>query len=208
MGDPDLKNIKREYRRKVREKLAETSEEYRSEASAAIALNALNIKEMKRAKTVLAYFSVGKEPGTLAIISKLLAMGKTVCLPLCTDVDEKGRRIEGADAAGVMQARVIKSFDDLEPGAYGIPEPKPYTKAAAPEKIDLIILPCVACGRDCSRIGHGAGYYDKFLTTVRPDCFRMALCFEAVMADSVPAEEHDIPVDAVVTEETVYRWRG
>ena len=65
----------------------------------------------------------------------------------------------------------------------------------------------MSCDRQCRRIGHGAGYYDKYLKTVRKDCFTMALCYEEALADELPMEEHDVPVDAVVTEKTVYRWR-
>lgn len=207
---------KEQIRKEMKEKLNATSEEYRSEASAKIALNALNIPEMKEqkrtgllglkktGKTVLAYCSVGNEPSTLALIDSLLKSGRRVCLPLCTDLDEEGHRTGAFDA---MEARVITSFDDLAAGAYGIPEPKAETELVPPEEIDIIILPCVGCDRQCRRIGHGAGYYDKYLTTVRKDCFTMALCYEEVLVDELPVEEHDMPVDAVVTEKTVYRWR-
>ena len=207
---------KEKIRKELKEKLNATSEDYRKEASAKIALNALNIPEMKEQKrtgflglkktekTVLAYCSVGTEPSTLALIDSLLKSGRKVCLPLCTDLDEEGHRTGAFDA---MEARVITSFDDLTAGAYGIPEPKADTELVPPEEIDIIILPCVGCDRQCRRIGHGAGYYDKYLTTVRKDCFTMALCYEEALAEELPAEEHDMPVDAVVTEKTVYRWR-
>ena len=207
---------KEKIRKEIKEKLKATSEDYRKEASAKIALNALNIPEMKEQKrtgflglkktekTVLAYCSVGNEPSTLALIDSLLKSGKKVCLPLCTDLDEEGHRTGAFDA---MEARVITSFDDLTAGAYGIPEPKADTELVPAEEIDIVILPCVGCDRQCRRIGHGAGYYDKYLTTVRKDCFTMALCYEEALADELPAEEHDVPVDAVVTEKTVYRWR-
>ena len=207
---------KEKIRKEIKEKLNATSEDYRKEASAKIALNALNIPEMKEQKrtgflglkktekTVLAYCSVGNEPSTLALIDSLLKSGKRVCLPLCTDLDEEGHRTGAFDA---MEARVITSFDDLTAGAYGIPEPKADTELVPAEEVDIVILPCVGCDRQCRRIGHGAGYYDKYLTTVRKDCFTMALCFEEALADELPAEEHDVPVDAVVTEKTVYRWR-
>lgn len=207
---------KEEIRKRIKEKIGATSEDYRSEASAKIALNALNIPEMKAQKrtgflglrktekTVLAYCSVGNEPSTLALIDSLLKSDRKVCLPLCTDLDEEGHRTGAFDA---MEARAITGFDDLVPGAYGIPEPKADTALVPPEEIDIIILPCVGCDRQCRRIGHGAGYYDKYLTTVRRDCFTMALCYEEALADELPAEEHDMPVDAVVTEKTVYRWR-
>ena len=207
---------KEKIRKEIKEKLKATSEDYRKEASAKIALNALNIPEMKEQKrmgflglkktekTVLAYCSVGNEPSTLALIDSLLKSGRKVCLPLCTDLDEAGHRTGAFDA---MEARVITSFDDLTAGAYGIPEPKADTELVPAEEIDIVILPCVGCDRQCRRIGHGAGYYDKYLTTVRKDCFTMALCYEEALADELPMEEHDVPVDAVVTEKTVYRWR-
>jgi len=160
--------------------------------------------EVRDCKTILAYFSVGKEPATLALISKLLEEGKRVCLPLCVDLDEEGHRTGTVDA---MEARVIRSFDDLVPGAYGIPEPAADTEVMLPEYVDLIILPCLSCDRNCNRIGHGAGYYDKYLSKIRKDCFTVAICFEEVLADEIPTEPHDRPVDAVVTEKQIYRWR-
>lgn len=200
-----IREAKQACRSEAHRLLAEAGEEYRASASSAIALNLLGLPELKKARNVMAYCSVGSEPATLAIIDKLLGMrGKTVCLPLCTDIGEDGRR--GGDA-GIMEARVIKSFDDLVPGAYGIPEPAADTKLMAPGRIDLIIMPCVSCDRWCNRIGHGAGYYDYYLSMVSPDCFKAALCFEKAMLDEIPSGEHDVPVDAVVTEETVYRWR-
>ena len=198
---------KEQLRKEIREKLNAASEEYRQDASSAIALNVLTMPEVRDCKTILAYFSVGKEPATLALISKLLDEGKRVCLPLCTDLDEEGHRVDTEDAEDAMQARVIKSFEDLVPGAYGIPEPSADTEMMPPEYVDLIILPCISCDRNCNRIGHGAGYYDKYLSKVRSDCFKVAMCYEAVLADEIPTEPHDRPVDAVVTEKQIYRWR-
>ena len=203
----DVKKSKTEYRKEAKEKLAALTDDYLSSASAAIAVNVLSMEAVRKAKDILVYYSVGREPATLALIDSLLKDGKRVCLPLCTDLDEEGRRIEGTAAAESMQARRIKSFDDLAAGAYGIPEPKPETGIVPPHKIDVIILPCVACDRNCQRLGHGAGYYDKYLSLVKDKCVTLALCYEKLLADELPAEEHDIPVDAVVTEETVYRWR-
>ena len=203
-------------RKEIREKIDAAGEEYLREASAKIALNALNIPEMKEqkrtgflglkktGKTVLVYCSVGNEPSTLALINSLLESGRKVCLPRCIDLDEEGHRTGAFDA---MEARAITGFDDLATGAYGIPEPKEDTELVPAEEIDIVILPCASCDRKCRRLGHGAGYYDKYLKTVRKDCFTMALCYEEALADEIPVEEHDVPVDAVVTEKTVYRWR-
>ena len=68
----DKAELKKEYREKAANMLDMTDEEYRNSASAAIAVNALALPEMKKARSVMLYVSVGKEPATLALISKLL----------------------------------------------------------------------------------------------------------------------------------------
>lgn len=200
-----IKAAKTECRAEAKRIIKEAGEDYLSKASGTIALNLLGMEEMKKAYNVLMYCSVGSEPGTLAVIERLFRTSKKVCLPLCTDLDENGQRSGDLYA---MEARIIKGFDDLAPGAYGIPEPNAGTELMKPEDLDLIVLPCVACGRSFRRIGHGAGYYDKYLSLVGRNCFKVALCYEKLLFDDVPAEDHDMPVDAIVTEETVYRWRG
>ena len=192
----DINEAKKEYRAEARARLEATTEEYRSSASVTIALNAIALPEMKKAKTVLLYCSVGKEPSTLALITKLIESGKKVCLPRCTE--------------HTLEARRIKSIEHLVPGPYGIPEPvadDSVSPVVKPSKIDLVILPCVACGTDCSRLGHGAGYYDRFLKELKRDTFKAALCYDKILLEGIPMDKHDEYMNAVITEKTVYRWR-
>ena len=192
----DINETKRISREMARDALESTSEEYRSSASATIAVNALALPEMHKARTVMLYVSVDKEPATLALIVKLLEAGKKVCLPRCTE--------------HTLEARRIKSIEHLVPGPYGIPEPvadDSVSPVVKPSKIDLVILPCVACGTDCSRLGHGAGYYDRFLKELKRDTFKAALCYDKILLEGIPMDEHDEYMNAVITEKTVYRWR-
>ncbi len=192
----DINETKRISREMAKEALEATSEEYRSSASATIAVNALALPEMHKARTVMLYVSVDKEPATLALIVKLLEAGKKVCLPRCTE--------------HTLEARRIKSIEHLVPGPYGIPEPvadDSVSPVVKPSKIDLVILPCVACGTDCSRLGHGAGYYDRFLKELKRDTFKAALCYDKILLEGIPMDEHDEYMNAVITEKTVYRWR-
>lgn len=195
---------KRWWRREVRRQTEETTEDYRRDAARTIMEIVTSLDEYRSAETVFAYYSCRREVDTGGLIAQMLTDGKRLCLPLCTDLDERGKRFTEAPA---MEAREITSVAELVPGAYGIPEPAGDTQVVQPEEVDLIILPCVTCDRYCRRLGQGGGYYDKFLDSVRPDCAKIALCYEAVLADELPIEEHDMPVDAVVTEEQVYRWR-
>lgn len=203
----DINETKRISREMAKDALEATSEEYRSSASATIAVNVLALPEMKKARTVMLYVSVDKEPATLALIVKLLEAGKKVCLPRCADFAADGNRISEEHT---LEARRIKSIEYLVPGPYGIPEPvadDSISPVVKPSKIDLVILPCVACGTDCSRLGHGAGYYDRFLKELKRDTFKAALCYDKILLEGIPMDEHDEYMNAVITEKTVYRWR-
>ena len=63
---------------------------------------------------------------------------------------------------------------------------------------DLILVPCVTATPNGVRLGHGAGYYDRFLA--EHSAKTVCLCFGALLRGDLPAEETDIPVDLVITE--------
>ncbi len=93
----------------------------------------------------------------------------------------------------------IKSFKDLKSGAYGILEPIPEQRISmVPEMFDLVIVPGVAFDRQGGRLGHGKGYYDRFLE--QTSAFRLGLAFDCQLIDKVPVELHDVPMHAILTE--------
>ena len=158
----------------------------RKAAGASIASALLREPLYKTAKTVFCYVSTEREPDTGAIIADALASGKVLCVPKCI-------------GKGIMKAVRISSRADLHPGAYGIFEPAEGLPEIAPEDIDLAIVPCVAASRDGRRIGHGAGYYDRFLSPIKAK--RICLCFKAFLRDDIPMDAHDLLMDKVISED-------
>lgn len=184
---------KRWWRSKVREAQKELDDEYMKRASEQIGEKLFSLEEWKQAETVMLYVSAGKEVITREVILDAAEQGKRICLPLCTDTK-----------AHIMEARLWSEDVPLVAGAYGIPEPSPDTLTVPATDIDLVVLPCMSCDSHRDRLGHGAGYYDRFLEKLRNDATTVALCFEKIMAESLPVEEHDQPVDVVLTEENKY----
>ena len=78
------------------------------------------------------------------------------------------------------------------------------------EKIlDLIIVPGIGFDYQRNRIGFGGGFYDNFLTKVRKmkkEIVCVAVCYDFQIVEKVPTEEHDVRVDAVVSEKRVIEW--
>ena len=169
---------------------ASLEESYIADASAAIASRLFELPEYAAAQTVFCYMSMPREVQTDAVIDRALRDGKRVCIPLCR-------------GAGVMEAREYRAGDALSAGPYGIREPLEDAPVVPADEIDFAVIPCVACDRFCKRLGHGAGYYDRFLAeTGFP---KVALCFSKLIMTTIPVyKKTDVPMDVVVTETVTY----
>lgn len=69
--------------------------------------------------------------------------------------------------------------------------------------IDLIIVPGLGFDNKLNRLGFGMGYYDKFLS--QEDIYKIGLCFDEQIVDSIPTESHDIKMDMIITKNRVYK---
>ena len=158
--------------------------EYIKNSDEAILNKLLSLKELKSAGTVFLYHSTGREVSTVKLIELLIENGRSIALPVSSN-------------RGIMEFYPLNSLSQLRQGRYGIPEP-PVTQAVRPENSDIIIVPALCCDGSGHRLGHGAGYYDRYLAGC--DCFSVCLCRKALMEDKLPAESTDIAVSMVLTD--------
>ncbi len=188
----DIREQKKALRKQIWAAEKQLSQSYRDEAAAKICANIIGMPEYKAAEVVLAFVSMRREADMTAVLKDALASGKTLCVPLCV-------------GDGIMDFRQIRGPEDLEPGTYGIMEPKKSCPVIPPERVGFAVIPCVTCDRQGRRLGNGGGYYDRFLEKYRPP---MAIvCREKLMAGEVPMEPFDATVPVVVTEAGVFRSR-
>ena len=93
----------------------------------------------------------------------------------------------------------INSLSDLQPGAYGILEPKDGEEIT--DFTDSVcITPALSFDEKGYRLGYGGGYYDRFLADYTG--VSVGICYEEFIGGIV-TEEYDLPVDIVVTEEDI-----
>lgn len=185
----DVREQKRALRAEIKKRAGLLDETYRRPADERILAAVTGWELWRRARSVFIYVSVDWEPDTRHLIAAALAEGKRVYVPRCC-----GR--------GQMHALRILSQDQLSPGAFGIPEP-PEDAEPAPSDIDLTLAPCVTVSPTGARLGHGAGYYDRFLAGHYTVC--ACLCHGALLTAEIPVDEYDRPMDYVITERGIIK---
>ena len=73
--------------------------------------------------------------------------------------------------------------------------------------LDIVIVPAVVFDLEKNRIGFGGGYYDTFLKKIREENKKVlfiGICYDFQIIEKVPAEEHDVVLDFVVSESRIF----
>lgn len=176
---------KQNFRKEVKACLSSLPLGERQARSRAAAEHLLKLPAFRDAACILGYMAMGAECDPAFALAAAKEMGKRIVYPKCLPERQLGLYLP-------------RSKDALVPGAYGIFEPEPsLCEEIAPEEIDLLILPGLAFGRDMTRLGRGAGYYDRLLQRV--SAWKVGFAFDVQLFDTVPVEEWDEKADAVVT---------
>jgi 5-formyltetrahydrofolate cyclo-ligase len=143
-------------------------------------------------KVVALYSPVQGELKVAPLAERLRAAGAKPALP------------KVADPNIPMHFRLWLDEDPLEKGFGGIREPDVDAPAVVP---DVVIVPLSAFDRDGFRVGYGQGHFDRTLGSLareeRP--LTVGYAFSLQEAPEVPRELHDVPLDAVVTENELIR---
>ena len=73
--------------------------------------------------------------------------------------------------------------------------------------LNIVIVPAVVFDLEKNRIGFGGGYYDTFLKKIREKNKKVlfiGICYDFQIIEKVPAEEHDVVLDFVVSESRIF----
>ncbi len=188
----ELEDAKEALRKAVRAHRANRPARQREDDSARFAEH--GVQAVGDARCVAAYVSAPTEPDTAALLDALLGAGVRVLLPVL----------------GPGLARCWGEYsgrDSLAQQAPGRPL-EPSGEVLAPETLqeaDAVIAPALAVDSRGARLGQGGGWYDRALLHRRPGIPVFAMVHETELVHDVelPRVEHDVLVDAVITEE---RW--
>lgn len=88
-----------------------------------------------------------------------------------------------------------------EKSSYGIREPKAAIEVKK-DQIDVMIIPMVVFDEQKNRMGHGKGFYDRYLKHYKG--LKIGVAFECQKAQSLIVQPHDVAMDLIITEDAVY----
>mgnify|MGYP003295633210 FL=1 len=160
------------------------------ENSRIIAEKVITHPKYQAAELVFAYIDAKGEVITKDIIEHAWSNNKRVVVP----------KVQGDR----MEFYEIASYHDLEPGCFGIMEPKiTCMEITDIPKNSVVIMPGVAFDKTGNRIGYGKGYYDKYFSKY-PDLCKIAIAFSLQIVSEIQADKFDVKADCVITESVIY----
>jgi 5-formyltetrahydrofolate cyclo-ligase len=155
---------------------------------------------LRSGRRIALYVATGGELPTDALLAVATRRGCRLYLPRITS--HRSRRMTFAPLRAPFRANL-----------YGIPEPASIANARSARWLDIVIVPLVAFDAAGTRIGSGAGYYDRALAHLalrrgwrRPKVIGLAYDFQRV--ESLERKAWDIPMNMIVTDRSTYRTAG
>lgn len=191
MRETDISSseVKREIRRKMLALRRALSDDEAVKKAESLTSWILTLPEYKKAKRIMAFLAMKGESNLDGLIARALSDGKEVYVPVCLPERQ-------------MEAGRLLDMDHFVRGPLGLRDlPKSY-ETVSPEKLDLVLVPGVACDREGNRLGMGAGYYDRYLVHV-PFEKRIAVLWDFQVAEAIPSEPFDERMAKIVTDKGI-----
>lgn len=180
---------KKELRRSLRQQRSKLTSQELATAELKLAKNARSSNRLLQAKRILSYAPFAGEISPKTLVSELSC--QTVHYPKITNFRLSQMRFYSANQISTQNR-------------YGIGEPQAKDLPWPANAFDVLLIPLVAFDRSGTRIGMGAGYYDRAMQALahqpstRPYLVGLAHHFQEIR--SLKRESWDVPLDAILTD--------
>ncbi|MDQ0321784.1 5-formyltetrahydrofolate cyclo-ligase [Pararhizobium capsulatum DSM 1112] len=184
MTPRELKNNLRKERLALRDAL---DPQARIAASLSILEHAGEAIELSPDTVVSGFWPIRSEIDVRPLMVHLQERGARLCLPAIIDKE-------------TIVFRAFSQAADMIGTGFGTSGPGPDAAVLDP---DIMLVPLSAFDRGGHRIGYGAGYYDRAIDRLRAKGKTpklIGIAFDCQEVASVPAEPHDVALDAMLTE--------
>lgn len=185
--------MKKDFRKNAINLRKQQTPDFISKNSNIITEKLLTLDSIKNANNIMLYLDFNNEVQTDELVKKLITLRKIVSSPVTIMENRQ-----------LIPYKILDLDKSIHIGTYGIREPKKEVCSKVDIKdIDVVIVPAVAYDINCYRLGYGGGFYDRFLSNLRPDTISIGISFDLQVFDSIPKEPHDAQLNYVITESRI-----
>jgi 5-formyltetrahydrofolate cyclo-ligase len=178
-------------RQQIRQVLKLMSNEERIYQSNLVTKKLLSHPKYLASQSISIYVHMNTEISTRDIIQHAFEMNKQIFIPRYNSISMDMVRIYSLD-----------DLDSLPMTKWNIRQPNfdDKNRELATNNIDLIIVPGLGFSLDGSRLGHGKGYYDRYLSTLNEHSYKIGLAFcEQILENKIiPMQSTDIRIDEIL----------
>ena len=167
---------KSQLRTKAKKLLKKIPREEWAENSFAIMQKLAQNSHFKDSERIFVYLPSPTEPDTLPLIEQFFG-------------EKKFFVWDGQDIVELIEPKYKMAE---------FPFPLPKKCGELGTDLDLVILPGLLFDKQNQRLGHGTGWCDCFLRD--KDFYKIALCLDCQIVDTLPCEPHDVGFDEIITE--------
>jgi len=184
--DQSIIEAKKAMRQRAKAVRSEAFARHGAEAGETIARRGIAFAARPAPAVVSGFLSIGEEIDPAPLMSRLLAEGDRLCLPV---MEGKGKPL------------VFRAWAPGEPLAetmWGIREPLPTAQVLEP---DIVLGPLLAFDAEGYRLGYGGGFYDRTLARLRAlkPVVTIGIAYDEQKVDSVPHADYDQRLDWILT---------
>lgn len=188
----DLQTDKDQLRGRARVARDKAREIGGTEVAESLAKHLMNlVRPRSNGEMIAGYWPIGTEMDVRPAMRDMERLSHPLCLPVVVERDQP------------LVFRQWGLDDPLEDAAHGTSEPA----ADAPQVTPLIMfVPGLAFDAEGFRVGYGLGYYDRTISALRqgPGVLAIGIAYAAQLIEAVPHEDHDQPLDLIVTENGIF----
>ncbi|PKK80194.1 5-formyltetrahydrofolate cyclo-ligase [Rhizophagus irregularis] len=192
-----LRSMKNALRKEMRMLLNQIPLEVIEHESSIVTEKLINSEEYLTSNHISIYISMPKgEISTKQIIKDIFEREKTCYVPRWNN-----------DEMEMVKLFSYKDYLSLPVNRWNIPEPDHNEIRKIADELDLIIMPGLAFDYQGNRLGHGKGYYDKYLTKCQqiyqnkptPKTIALALDSQILKDKLVPISQYDQKPDLIIS---------
>ncbi|XP_058794657.1 5-formyltetrahydrofolate cyclo-ligase isoform X2 [Phymastichus coffea] len=156
----------------------------------------VSLPQYKASHRISLYLSIPNEVDTIPILKDMFAKGKEAFVPRY-----HGQKME------MVKINSMEDYHKLPLTKWNIKQPSVNEireNALDNGGLDLVILPGMAFTKNGKRLGHGMGYYDKYLHMItrcqNKKPYTIAVAFNEQLHEDIPTNEQDFILDAILTD--------